>query len=80
MKTIELDYGTDRLPVELPDSAAVVRYGETYTDPAPVDPVVATRAALDAPHGMLAITLLTHAESARPRRARRCMSAATVPP
>ena len=58
MKMIELDYGTDRLPVEVPDSTVVVRYGETYSDPTAVDPVVATRAALDAPLGMPPLTEL----------------------
>lgn len=52
MKHIELDYGMDKLPVELPDSAVVVRYGDTYTDPPTVDSVAATRAALDSPLGM----------------------------
>jgi hypothetical protein len=52
MKAIELDYGEDRMPVELPDSAVVVRYGETYTDPPVVNPLTTTRAALDAPLGM----------------------------
>ncbi len=49
MKPVDLDYGTRKMSVELPDSAVVVRYGETYEDPPPVDPVAATRAALDAP-------------------------------
>lgn len=39
------------MPVELPDSATVVRYGETYTDPPSVDPYEATRRALEKPHG-----------------------------
>jgi len=37
--------------VELPDSAVVVRYGKTYTDPPEVDPYEATRKALDKPLG-----------------------------
>lgn len=49
MKHVDLDYGTTKMSVELPDSAKVVRYGETYTDPLGVDPIAATRAALDAP-------------------------------
>ncbi len=49
MKPVDLDYGTTRLSVELPDSAVVVRYGDTYVDPPGVDPVETTRAALDAP-------------------------------
>jgi nickel-dependent lactate racemase len=58
MKSIELDHGTERMPVELPDSAVVVRYGETYTDPPAVDPEAETRAALDAPLGMSPLTEL----------------------
>ena len=58
MKTVELDYGVHKMPVELPDSSVVVRYGETYTDPPTVDPVVATRRALDAPLGLPPLTEL----------------------
>ena len=58
MRSIELDYGTKRMPVELPDSAVVVRYGKTYADPPSVDPVAATRAALDAPLGLPPLTEL----------------------
>ena len=47
MKEVLLDYGDRHMPVELPDSAVVVRYGETYTDPPGVDPVEATRRALE---------------------------------
>jgi lactate racemase len=49
MKEVLLDYGDTRMRVELPDSAMVVRYGETYTDPPEVDPVEATRKALEKP-------------------------------
>ena len=42
MKAIELDYGTNKMPLEVPDSAVVVRYGETYSDRPSVDPVAAT--------------------------------------
>ena len=52
MKRVELEYGDAKMPVELPDSATVVRYGETYTDPPRVDPVEATRRALENPLGM----------------------------
>ena len=51
MKGVRLDYGDGYMPVELPDSAEVVRYGETYTDPPPVNPYDATRAALENPLG-----------------------------
>lgn len=49
MKSVDLDYGTKKMSIELPDSAVVVRYGDTYVDPSPVDPVEATRRALDTP-------------------------------
>lgn len=52
MQEVLLDYGDGRMRVELPDSATVVRYGRTYTDPPAVDPVEATRKALAAPLGM----------------------------
>jgi nickel-dependent lactate racemase len=52
MKEVLLDYGDSRMRVEVPDSATVVRYGETYTDPPEVDPLEATRRALATPHGM----------------------------
>ena len=51
MKEVLLDYGDTRMCVELPDSAVVVRYGETYTDPPEVDPLEATRKALEKPLG-----------------------------
>jgi nickel-dependent lactate racemase len=52
MQEVLLDYGDGRMRVELPDSATIVRYGQTYTDPPAVDPVEATRKALAAPLGM----------------------------
>jgi hypothetical protein len=39
------------MPVELPDNAVVVRYGQTYTDPPEVDPYEATKKALSNPLG-----------------------------
>ena len=51
MQDILLDYGDGKMKVALPDSAVVVRYGQTYTDPPEVDPVEATRQALDNPLG-----------------------------
>lgn len=51
MQEILLDYGDTRMRAELPDSAVVVRYGKTYTDPPAVDPVEATRKALASPLG-----------------------------
>lgn len=52
MQNVTLDYGDQQMTVGLPDSAAVVRYGQTYTDPPQVDPHAATRQALDNPLGM----------------------------
>jgi nickel-dependent lactate racemase len=51
MQKLDLDYGDTSMPVELPDSACVVRYGETYSDPPEVDPSEATRKALEKPLG-----------------------------
>ena len=53
MKEVLLEYGDGKMPVQLPDSAVVVRYGETYQDPPPAeDPVEVTRRALANPLGM----------------------------
>jgi nickel-dependent lactate racemase len=49
MQQVDLDYGDGKMTVELPDSATIVRYGKTYTDPAAIDPVAATRHALRNP-------------------------------
>ncbi len=51
MKEVILDYGDGTMPVALPDSATVVKYGETYNDPPEIDPWEATRAALENPLG-----------------------------
>ncbi len=51
MQEVLLDYGDGKMRVELPASAVVVRYGKTYTDPPEVDPVEATRKALEKPLG-----------------------------
>ncbi|MGD8256305.1 MAG: lactate racemase domain-containing protein [Desulfobacterales bacterium] len=51
MQKILLDYGDTHMPVELPDTASVVRYGQTYTDPPEVDPHDATQTALENPLG-----------------------------
>lgn len=52
MKEVLVEYGDALMPIQVPDHAVVVRYGETYTDPPSVDPVEATRKALDNPLGM----------------------------
>lgn len=49
MQEIALDYGDRLMHVQLPDSAMVARYGETWTDPPEVDPWEATREALENP-------------------------------
>ena len=51
MQKILLDYDDTNMPVELPDTACVVRYGQTYSDPPEVDPHEATRRALEKPLG-----------------------------
>lgn len=51
MQEVLLDFGDGRMRVELPDTAVVVRYGRTYTDPPGVDPAEAVRRALAEPHG-----------------------------
>jgi len=53
MQEVLLDYGNSKMRVELPDTAVVVRYGRTCTDPPEVNPAEATRRALDKPHGLL---------------------------
>lgn len=52
MQEVLLDYGDSRMRVELPDSATVIRFGQTYSDPPEVDPVEATRHAIRNPVGM----------------------------
>jgi lactate racemase len=51
MANVLLDYGDGKMAVDLPDTATVVRYGQTYSDPPEVDPVAATRRALEKPLG-----------------------------
>jgi len=63
MKQVELEFGDGKMTVDLPDSATVVRAGETYVDPPAVDPYVATRQALDKPCGMPPLRELVNAKS-----------------
>lgn len=51
MQDILLDYGDTKMPISLPATAKVVRFGIDYTDPPSVNPVEATRQALDNPLG-----------------------------
>jgi nickel-dependent lactate racemase len=52
MQEILLDYGDELMPVQVPDSATVVRYGQTWVDPPDTDPWQATRDALAEPLAM----------------------------
>lgn len=52
MQEVLLDYGDELMAVQVPDSATVARYGETWVDPPEVDPWEATRDALARPLGM----------------------------
>ncbi len=61
MKTVRFQYGDGAMSADLPDSALVVRKGETYRDPPAMDPSEAVRRALAAPAGMPPL-----AELARP--------------
>lgn len=51
MQSVSLDYGDIQMGIELPDSAKVVRYGQTYIDPPTVDGGEKTRLALEKPLG-----------------------------
>jgi len=51
MKEVRLDYGDTHMTVNLPDTATVVRYKETYDDPPEIDPHETTRRALEQPLG-----------------------------
>lgn len=51
MKHVTLDYGDTHMDVELPDTATIVRYGETYTDSPEIDNHEATLKALRKPLG-----------------------------
>lgn len=52
MKQVRIEYGDSYMDVDVPDSASVVRPGETFTEPQPLeDPVEATRRALNDPLG-----------------------------
>jgi nickel-dependent lactate racemase len=51
MQELLLDYGDTPMPIELPDTVSIVRYGQTYTDPPEVDGYEATKAALEEPLG-----------------------------
>lgn len=61
MQEVVLDYGDGVMPINVPDSAAVVRYGQTFSDPPEVDPFEATRQALEHPLGMDPLRVLAKA-------------------
>lgn len=50
MQEVNLDYGDSAMSVQLPDTAIIVEYGKTYTDPGGVDPESAVRRAISNPH------------------------------
>ena len=52
MKQVSLDYGTQKIDVDLPPSSIILRYGQHYEDPPKVDPISAVREALDNPIGL----------------------------
>ncbi len=52
MGNVLLDYGDGKMAVDLPDSATVVRYGQTYVDPPEVDAHAAVQHALENPLGV----------------------------
>jgi nickel-dependent lactate racemase len=58
MQEVLLDYGETKMRAELPETATVVHYGETYIDPPEVDPYEATRKALENPLGLAPLTEL----------------------
>jgi lactate racemase len=63
MKEVLIDYGDKKMTIDLPDSAVVVRYGETYQDPESCDPYEVTRQALKAPHGCQPISEMVNSNS-----------------
>jgi nickel-dependent lactate racemase len=51
-KQVRIEYGDSFMDIEVPDTALVVRTGETFSEPEPLeDPVEATRQALAEPLG-----------------------------
>jgi nickel-dependent lactate racemase len=63
MQNVLLDYGDSKMKVELPDSAVVVRYKQTYDDPPEIDNYEATLKALKKPLGTKPLTELVKAGS-----------------
>lgn len=51
MQNILLDYGDTKMPISLPNTAKIVRFGTDYTDPPHVEPRDATLRALKKPLG-----------------------------
>lgn len=52
MKQVRIEYGDSYMDIEVPDSAVVIKPGETFEEPEPLeDPVEATRQALADPLG-----------------------------
>lgn len=63
MRDVLLDYGDTKMEVELPDTAVVVRYKETYTDPPAIDNYEATKKALQNPLGCKPLRDMVNATS-----------------
>lgn len=64
MKQVRVEYGDSHMDIEVPESAVVVRAGETFIEPEPLaDPVEATRRALAEPLGSPAVSELVGAGS-----------------
>ena len=64
MKDVLIEYGDTHMRIEVPDTAIVVRDGETHREPAPLpDPVEATRQALRNPLGTKPIRELVNSRS-----------------
>jgi len=51
MQKVMLDYGDTKMGVDLPDTASIVQYGKTYTDPPQVNGKAAVLKALEKPLG-----------------------------
>lgn len=64
MKDVLIEYGDTHMRIEVPDTAIVVRDGETHREPEPLpDPVEATRQALRNPLGTKPIRELVNSRS-----------------
>lgn len=61
---VDVEYGDGTLPIEVPDGSAIVRAGDLYQEPPPLeDPVAATLEALRNPRGSKPLHQLANASS-----------------